>query len=59
MTTNIFISILRELRVPFTKDFAMHAYEEHPYKYTFFGLKSLCERYGIETKGINETPFWR
>lgn len=52
MFTNIFISILRELRVPFTKSYALHAYEEHPYKYTFFGLKSLCERYGIETKGL-------
>lgn len=52
MPANIFISILRELRVPFTKSFALHAYEEHPYKYTFFGLKSLCERYGIEAKGL-------
>lgn len=52
MPTNIFISILRELRVPFTKSFAQRAFEEHPYKYTFFGLKSLCESYRIETKGL-------
>lgn len=52
MSTNIFISILRELHVSFTKSFTLRAYEEHPYKYTFFGLKSLCERYGIEAKGL-------
>ena len=52
MSSNIFISILRELHVPFTKSFAIRAYEEHPYKYTFFGLKSLCERYWIETTGL-------
>lgn len=52
MTTNIFISILRELHVPFTKNNALRAYEEHSYKYTFFGLKSLCERYSIETNGF-------
>ena len=47
MSTNIFISILRELHVPFTKGAALRAYEDHPYKYTFYGLKSLCEIYGI------------
>lgn len=52
MSTNIFISILRELHIPFTKSFALNAFEEHPYKYTFFGLKSLCEKYNIETKGL-------
>lgn len=52
MSANIFIAILRELRVPFTKRFALHVYEEHPYKYTFFGLKSLCEKYGIKTEGL-------
>ena len=40
MSTNIFISILRELHVPFTKGAALRAYEDHPYKYTFYGLKS-------------------
>lgn len=52
MSSNIFTSILRELHVPFTTGFAIRAYEEHPYKYTFFGLKSLCERYGIEATGV-------
>lgn len=51
-TQNIFISILRELKIPFTDSFASQAYEEHPYKYTFYGLKSLCEKFGIETKGL-------
>lgn len=51
-TQNIFVSILRELKVPFTNSFALLAYEEHPYKYTFYGLKSLCEKFGIETEGL-------
>lgn len=51
-TQNIFTSILRELKIPFTDSFASQAYEEHPYKYTFYGLKSLCEKFGIETKGL-------
>lgn len=51
-TQNIFVSILRELKVPFTNSFASLAYEEHPYKYTFYGLKSLCEKFGIETEGL-------
>lgn len=51
-TQNIFVSILRELKVPFTNSFASLAYEDHPYKYTFYGLKSLCEKFGIETEGL-------
>lgn len=30
-TQNIFVSILRELKVPFTNSFALLAYEEHPF----------------------------
>lgn len=51
-TQNIFVSILRELKIPFTSSFASLAYEEHPYKYTFYGLKLLCEDFGIETRGL-------
>lgn len=42
MSTNIFISILRELHVSFTKSFTLRAYEEHPYKYTFRLFLLLC-----------------
>ena len=51
-TKNMLISILRELGVSFTNSFAAQSYEEHPYKYTFYGLKSLCEKYGITTEGL-------
>lgn len=50
-TSNIFISLLRELKIPYTKAFSLRTYEEHPYKYTFFGIKSLCEMYKINTEG--------
>ena len=49
---NIFLSILCELDILHTDSFALQLYEEHPYKYTFFGLKSLCEKYGIRTDGV-------
>lgn len=49
---NMFISILRELKIPFTNSFVIRSYEEHPYKYTFYGLKSLCEKFGIATEGL-------
>ena len=49
---NIFLSLLRELDISHNDGFALRLYEEHPYKYTFFGLKSLCEKYGIRTEGI-------
>lgn len=51
--TNIFLSLLRELAVPHTSAYAMHIYEEHPYKYTFYGLKSLVERYGVKASGVS------
>lgn len=50
--SNIFLSLLCELEVPHTDNFAWQSYEEHPYKYTFYGLKSLCEKYGIKTEGV-------
>lgn len=50
--SNIFLSLIKELDVPHTKDFTVKAYEEHPYKYTFYGLKSLCETYKIRTEGL-------
>lgn len=50
--SNIFLSLLCELEVPHTDRFSLQSYEEHPYKYTFYGLKSLCEKYGIKTEGV-------
>lgn len=50
--SNIFLSLLCELEVPHTDNFTLQSYEEHPYKYTFYGLKSLCEKYGIKTEGV-------
>lgn len=52
MKSNIFLSLLEELNVPHTDYYTVRAYEEHPYKYTFYGIKSLCERYGVKTEGV-------
>ena len=50
---NIFVALLKELNVPFTLGFANKSYEEHPYKYTFYGIKQLCEKYGIKVQGVH------
>lgn len=50
--SNIFLSLMEELDVPHTDNYTVRAYEEHPYKYTFYGLKSLCEKYGVQADGV-------
>lgn len=44
--------MIEALHVPHTKRFTVRSYEQHPYKYTFYGLKSLCESYGVEVDGL-------
>lgn len=48
---NIFLSLIKLLGIPHTKEFTQYSYEEHPYKYSFYGLKNLAESYDIECKG--------
>lgn len=50
--SNIFLSLLEALEVPHTRRYTLRAYEEHPYKYTFYGLKMLCEKYGVAADGV-------
>lgn len=40
------------LEVPHTISYTLEAYERHPYKYTFYGLKKLCENYGVKAEGL-------
>lgn len=49
---NIFLSLIKLLGIPHTKGFTQYSYEEHPYKYSFYGLKNLAESYDIECKGV-------
>lgn len=49
---NIFLSLIKLLGIPHTKGFTQYSYEEHPYKYSFYGLKNLAESYNIECKGV-------
>lgn len=49
---NIFLSLIKLLGIPHTKGFTQYSYEEHPYKYSFYGLKNLAESYYIECKGV-------
>ena len=52
MKSNILLSILQELNIPHTKGFVINSYETNPYKFTFFGLKTLCESFGIKVNGL-------
>lgn len=52
-SVNIFQALLRELGVPHTKAYAIQSYEAHPYKYTFYGLKRLCDHYHIHTEAVH------
>lgn len=68
MAKNLFLQICEALNVPHTQSFTNSTFNEHPYKYTLFGLSRMLEGYGIETCGVRiedkdaslsklETPF--
>lgn len=63
---NIFISFLKSLDVKHTSDYAQKLYEEHPHKYSLYGLSKMLEVYGVVNAGVRvndrkldslETPF--
>ncbi len=51
-SNNIFLALLKALHISHTQRYTIGAYENHPYKNSFYGLKMLCESYGIEAEGI-------
>lgn len=65
---NIFTSFLEHLGVKYTFQYAKTVFEEHPYKYSLFGLSKMLSHYNIESVAIRikdkeenltalETPF--
>jgi len=45
---NIFITFLNLLRVKHTKTFACQYFNEHPYKYSLFGLSKMLSDYDVD-----------
>lgn len=47
MKQTIFTRWIKELEVPATKRYASNLYENHPYKYTLYGLSQMLSEYNI------------
>lgn len=68
MSKNLFLQLCEELHIPHTRDYTNQRFDEHPYKYTLFGLHQLLAEYDVESEGVRfadkaealttmETPF--
>lgn len=66
MARNVFTTFLESLKVKHTSSFSNKQFEEHPYKYTLYGISQLLNDYHIENAGVKigdkdvaklETPF--
>lgn len=52
---NVFTSILQQLNVKYTDEYADRLYNEHPYKYNMLGLSMMLTQYGVHNMGIRIT----
>ncbi len=52
MEENLFICLLKSLRIPYTKSFANRLFDETPHKYSLFGLSRMLGTYGIPSEGL-------
>lgn len=52
MAKNLFLHLCEELHIPYNRGYTSRHFEEHPYKYTLFGLYKLLSGYGVESKGM-------
>ena len=50
--TTLLTRILLELEVPHTKSFSDNLYNEHPYRYTLYGIQQMLSRYNIKTTTV-------
>ena len=68
MARNLFLQLCEELDVPHTQSFTNRLFDEHPYKYSLYGLSRMLADYGVESRGVRcsdktlaltelETPF--
>lgn len=52
MAKNLFLQLCEELNIPHTSNYTNRQFDEHPYKYTLWGVHRLLEEYGMESEGI-------
>lgn len=52
MAKNLFIQLCEELHIPYTCSYTNRRFDEHPYKYTLWGLHRLLTEYGVESRGV-------
>ena len=50
---NILEHFLSLIEVPYTRRYADTLYNEHPYRYSMYGLKRMLSVYGVKTMGVN------
>lgn len=55
MKNNIFISFLELLGVKHRVSYSSRFFNEHPYKYSLYGLSSMLMDYGIDNAGVKIT----
>ena len=53
---NVFTSFLQALNVKHTKEFTSKYYNEHPYKYSLFGLSKMLSEYNVENLAMKSKP---
>lgn len=52
MAKNLFLQLCEALHIPHTRSCTNRLFEEHPYKYTLFGLHRMLAEYGVESEGM-------
>ena len=52
MAKNLFLQLCEELHVPHTRAFTDRTFDEHPYKYSLFGLSRMLTDYGVKNRGV-------
>ena len=55
MTKNLLLQLCDELHISHTLTFTNRFFEEHPYRYSLFGLANMLEAYGVKTCGVKFT----
>lgn len=52
MAKNLFLQLCEELHIPHTRTYTNRTFDEHPYKYTLYGLSRMLSDYGVENRSV-------
>ena len=53
MAKNLFLQLCEELHIPHTRTYTKRTFDEHPYKYTLYGLSRMLSDYGVRNRGVH------